>query len=80
MPIYEYQHEGKACSLGKVFEYEQSIKDEALAVCPDCGKPVKRLVGSTNINLRKARGAGLPKRKRGKGAGMNLIGDGKKSR
>lgn len=44
MPIYEYVHvneeDTKNCSLG--FEVMQSIKDDALTVCPRCGKPCKK--------------------------------------
>ena len=47
MPIYEYEHEDGACDKeGKPnrFEELQSIKDEPLAACPHCGKPVHRII------------------------------------
>ncbi len=44
MPVYEYEHQGEGCALGKQFEWEQSIKADALTVCPQCGGAVKRLI------------------------------------
>lgn len=45
MPYYEYEHEeGEGCEVGKVFRIEQSIKAEAITVCPACGKPVFKLM------------------------------------
>lgn len=41
MPTYEY--ECKTC--GKVFEAFQSMSDPAIENCPECGKPVRRLIG-----------------------------------
>jgi putative FmdB family regulatory protein len=40
MPTYEY--ECKKCNYH--FEVFQSISDEALKVCPQCGKEVRRLI------------------------------------
>lgn len=40
MPTYEY--ECKKCSHN--FEVFQSINDEPLKVCPNCGKEVRRLI------------------------------------
>lgn len=45
MPTYEYK-----CKQCGVFDYFQSIKDEALKVCPNCGSEVKRLL-SKNVNI-----------------------------
>ena len=47
MPIYEYeairQREGcSTCGCG--FEVFQTIREEPLAVCPDCGGAVKQIV------------------------------------
>jgi putative FmdB family regulatory protein len=40
MPTYDYQ-----CEKCGVFEYKQSIKDEAFEKCPNCGgRGIKRLV------------------------------------
>lgn len=45
MPIYEYLCEGCPCT----FEVKQSIKDDPIATCERCGKPVKRLISSPAI-------------------------------
>lgn len=50
MPVYEYEHDGKACDQGKVFEVTQSISEDRLAACPDCGKPVTRLISGAFIS------------------------------
>ncbi|MDR1249692.1 MAG: zinc ribbon domain-containing protein [Treponema sp.] len=42
MPIYEY-----GCkSCGHTFEVSQSMKDDPLRVCPQCGKEIRRLINS----------------------------------
>ncbi|MCL1804442.1 MAG: hypothetical protein FWG28_00325 [Clostridiales bacterium] len=38
------------CPECGVFTIEQSMKDEPIGECPDCGKPVKRIIGK-NINV-----------------------------
>lgn len=48
MPIYEYNC--KSCK--KHFEVLQKISDKPLATCPDCGKPVKRLISQTSFTLK----------------------------
>ena len=53
MPIYEYEHTGKACPAGKVFEQEQPISAPALAQCPSCGRPVKRLLSAPLLSFPK---------------------------
>lgn len=45
MPTYDYR-----CEHCGQFEMHQSIKEDALAVCPRCGGPVNRLI-SRNVNL-----------------------------
>jgi putative FmdB family regulatory protein len=40
MPTYEYQC--KSC--GHTFEAFQSMKDDALTECPQCGKDIRRLI------------------------------------
>ena len=51
MPIYEYKHLGDGCGMrGDVFEIYQGIKDAPLEVCPDCGRPVKRMISLANVN------------------------------
>lgn len=50
MPVYEYEHTKKACKLGKGFELVQSIKDDKLDKCPECGGPVKRLISGAYVS------------------------------
>ena len=45
MPIYEYQCE----SCPDKFEVKQSMKDDPLTSCPQCGKSVQRLISSPAI-------------------------------
>ena len=46
MPTYEY--ECKSCGHG--FDIFQSIKDEPLKVCPECGRELRRLInGGTGV-------------------------------
>jgi putative FmdB family regulatory protein len=54
MAVYEYEHKGKGCRLGKVFEVEQSIKDAPLKKCPECGRPVKKLISAPALSLSRA--------------------------
>ena len=49
MPIYEYEHTGGPCELGKCFEIKQSIKEEALTRCPECKGPVKKLLSRVSL-------------------------------
>lgn len=53
MPIYEYQHLNEPCARGEIFEFRQSVHDEQLVTCPDCGEPVRKLISRTNINTPK---------------------------
>ena len=53
MAVYEYEHTGKACEIGKSFEVEHSIKDDALKNCPKCGGKIKRLISRTFVNTPK---------------------------
>ena len=53
MAIYEYEHAGKGCKLGKVFEWEQSVKDEPLEVCPECGRRVRKLISAPGLSFPK---------------------------
>jgi putative FmdB family regulatory protein len=53
MPIYEYEpvdHDCVMCPnrIGVI----QSISDEPLTYCPDCGMDVRRVVSQVSINLR----------------------------
>ncbi len=42
MPTYEYECE----QCGQRFEKFQNIKDEPIKTCPECGRPVRRLLGT----------------------------------
>ena len=53
MPIYEYEHTAVACKLGKILEVRQSIRDQVLALCPCCNKPIRKIISRTNINTPK---------------------------
>lgn len=44
MPIYEYECENK-----HRFEKWQSIKDDPITECPDCGKPVRKIFHPAGI-------------------------------
>lgn len=50
MPVYEYEHTEDACRLGIAFEIQQSIHDEPLSFCPECGQAVKKLISHSNIS------------------------------
>jgi putative FmdB family regulatory protein len=41
MPTYDYE-----CPKCGLFEYFQSMKDEPLKKCPECGAKVRRLIGT----------------------------------
>ena len=53
MPVYEYEHLGKGCKLGKKFELTQSIYSAKFKTCPECGKKVKKLVSVVGISTPK---------------------------
>jgi len=41
MPTYDY----KCTNCNHVFEYFQSMNDDPLSQCPECGGEVKRMIG-----------------------------------
>ncbi len=48
MPIYEYN-----CSkCGRHHEVMQKITDQPLAVCPDCGGELKKIISNTSFVLK----------------------------
>jgi hypothetical protein len=50
MPTYVYEVLKKnGEGTGRLFEYVQSMKDEALKVHPDTGEPVRRIIQPPNI-------------------------------
>ena len=47
MPIYEYESldQKNSCpTCARPFEVLQGIQDPPLRVCPDCGKPLRKLI------------------------------------
>jgi len=50
MPVYEYEHQEAPCSLGKVFDYKQTISDKQLSRCPHCSGPVQKIISRINIS------------------------------
>jgi putative FmdB family regulatory protein len=53
MPVYEYEHTGEACALGIRFEIIQSTADKPFSKCPDCGRPVKKVISLVGISVPK---------------------------
>jgi len=53
MPIYEYEHIKKSCTMGKVFEIKQSINDKPLNKCPECSRPIQKIMSLGNISTPK---------------------------
>ncbi len=86
MPIYTYRHLVRSeCKLGETFEIEQSMRDEKLAQCPDCGEEVKRLISRIFIATPKSdsdlKGMGFTKLvKRDNGVYENVTRTDKESR
>lgn len=85
MPVYEYEHDDAPCSLGKVFDFRQSINDEALTKCPECGGAVHKIISRINISCPKTnselRDLGFTKLvKRDDGVYENVTARGKDSR
>ena len=50
MPVYEYEHTQESCPLGTTFEVQQSIHDNPLTCCPECGHAIKKLISHSNIS------------------------------
>jgi putative FmdB family regulatory protein len=51
MPIYEYEHLGPGCELGKIFDFKQSIHDEPLKNCPKCGDTVTKRISRIGLSI-----------------------------
>ena len=52
MPIYVYEAKDGAKSCAKCregFEISQSMKDDKLTVCPDCGSPIMRVIQAPGL-------------------------------
>lgn len=53
MPTYEYQAvdpEGGCATCRQRFEVRQSMRDEPLRCCPDCGRPVQRVISLCSVS------------------------------
>ena len=53
MPIYEYEHVQRACKMGKVFDFKQTLEDDQLTQCPECGGAVQKIISRINISCPK---------------------------
>jgi putative FmdB family regulatory protein len=53
MPLYEYEHLGRPCDWGQVFEQRQSMAEPCLERCPNCGAPVSKRMSRINISTPK---------------------------
>lgn len=53
MPVYEYQvTEGEGCEkCRQPFQWLQALSDQPLAVCPDCGTAVSRVVSRASFRI-----------------------------
>jgi putative FmdB family regulatory protein len=47
MPIYEYR-----CENNHLFEVMQSMSDDPIAVCPQCGAPVERVFHPVAVHFK----------------------------
>ena len=54
MPVYEYEHKGDGCALGKIFDIQQSINDKQLTHCPACARPAHKIISRINISCPKS--------------------------
>ena len=53
MAVYEYEHTNEPCSRGKIIEVEQSMHDDPLTHCPNCGGPVHKIISRVYVNTPK---------------------------
>lgn len=53
MPVYEYRViEGEGCpKCSQTFQWLQALSEEPLALCPDCGSPVSRVVSRVSFRV-----------------------------
>lgn len=50
MPIYEYAPSGKGCAHCRAhFAVLQKLREAPLANCPQCGKPVERIISAPQL-------------------------------
>lgn len=53
MPVYEYEHTEQPCSMGRILEITQSLKERTLAKCPQCGRSIKKLISLVGVSTSK---------------------------
>ena len=53
MPVYEYEHTEHPCSIGRIFEVTQSLKERPLRKCPQCDCPIKKLISLVGVSTPK---------------------------
>jgi putative FmdB family regulatory protein len=85
MPIYEYEHLGEGCEIGKRFEHIQAMGSDKLKRCPYCEQEVRRLISLVAVNTPKGnsdlKNLGFTKLvKRDDGVYENVTATGKESR
>lgn len=58
MPIYEYEPDDRECLMceGRI-QVIQSIGEEVLKFCPDCGLEVKRVISGATFKIARPSGA-----------------------
>lgn len=52
MPLYVYEAKDAKCACAKCrggFEITQSLKDDKLTNCPDCGAPIYRVIQAPGL-------------------------------
>jgi len=40
--------------MGKIFDLQQSLSDDPIKICPQCGEPVQKIVSKINISCPKS--------------------------
>lgn len=85
MPVYEYEHLGEGCALGKGFELCQSMYSAPFTACPECGQAVRKLISLSSISTPKGnsdlKNLGFTKLvRRDNGVYENVTATGKESR
>jgi putative FmdB family regulatory protein len=52
VPIYEYEHvEKENLTCEDPIEVIQSMSEEPLTACPECGKPVRRIISKASFAI-----------------------------
>ncbi|MBN2657986.1 MAG: zinc ribbon domain-containing protein [Spirochaetales bacterium] len=67
MPTYDY----KCTKCNHIFEHFQSMTEEPLSVCPECGGEVKRMIGGGSGLIFKGSGFYVNDSKKGASGGSS---------